>query len=118
LVDLTCDQHGYFNLFVSYWNQRRSFIVLEQDVLPTEEQFASMPACGEPWCTGTHVLFDGAPEIWSLGLMKFLAALTKRHFEQAVSGSDEPEGAEMLAQVLGVDKSWCRVDLASTPCSV
>jgi hypothetical protein len=56
LVDLTGAQHGYFNLFVSYWDQRRSFIVLEQDVLPTEEQFASMPACGEPWCAGTHVL--------------------------------------------------------------
>jgi hypothetical protein len=44
--------------------------------------------------------------------MKFSAALLKRHFSSLYTGSDEPDGAEMLAQIIGSDRHWYRVDLA------
>ncbi len=62
--------------------------------------------CNELWCAGVHRLHDhpdGAPDVWSLGSMKFSAALTER------------VQIAMLAQALGEDKSWYRIDLYLYP---
>ncbi len=112
-----------FNLFVELFNQQRSFIICEEDVVPSEGQFTELLACSEPWCSGLHLLDggEGANEISSLGCMKFSAALTRTHFGMAVGGDDEPNGPETLAQMceqtgingrpMGANRSWRGLDL-------
>jgi hypothetical protein len=105
-VDLTGDDEGYFQLISRLWREGDSFVVVEEDIVPNEEQFTSMLVCNEPWCAGVHKLHDhpdGAPEVWSLGLMKFPTALTER------------VQIAMLAQALAEDKSWYRIDLCLYP---
>jgi hypothetical protein len=36
------------------WTGEDDFIVLEEDVLPTEELIREISACSEPWCSGTY----------------------------------------------------------------
>src|SRR5258708_8001856 len=110
--DLTGDDHGYFKLMFSLWSQREPFIVIEQDVLPNDQQFSAMMACPEPWCAGVHKLRDDAPEIWSMGLMKFGAQLLGTRYSQLYTGEVEADGAQMFASVLGANKHFNRVDLA------
>ena len=104
--------HGYFDLICRLWSERRSFVILEQDVLPAPGVREAMASCPEPWCAGLHKLHDDAPDVWSLGFMQFRSELLVRHYAQLETGSYEPDGATLLAEVLGENKSWRRVDLA------
>jgi hypothetical protein len=79
-VDLTADDEGYFKLLTLLWNEGQEFYLVEQDIVPDPQQFTDMVACPSEWCAGIHKLHVRAPETWSLGLMKFSAALLKRHF--------------------------------------
>jgi hypothetical protein len=94
------------------WREGDQFFLVEQDIVPNDEQFTSIAACPQEWCAGIHKLHVDAPETWSLGLMKFSAALLKRHFSPLYTGNEEPDGAELLAQVIGSGRHWYRVDLA------
>jgi hypothetical protein len=111
-VDLTGDDEGYFKLLTRLWNAGQEFYLVEQDIVPDPQQFTDMVACPQEWCAGIHKLHADAPETWSLGLMKFSAALLKRHFSPLYTGNEEPDGAELLAQVIGSDRHWYKVDLA------
>ena len=72
------DDEAYFRLMTRLWSERHAFVIVEQDILPDEEQFASMLTCPEPWCAGVHKLHDEADEFWSLGCMRFGAALMRQ----------------------------------------
>jgi hypothetical protein len=94
------------------WSERRSFVILEQDVVPAPGVREEMTSCPEPWCAGLHKLHDDAPEVWSLGFMRFRSELLTRRYAQVETGRYDPDGAQMLAEVLDDNKSWRRVDLA------
>jgi hypothetical protein len=112
-VDLTGDDEGYFKLMTQLWNAGQEFYLVEQDVVPDPQQFTDIVACPQEWCAGVHKLHADAPETWSMGLMKFSDKLLARHFSALYTGEDDrPDGAEMLAQVIGTDRHWYRVDLA------
>ncbi len=122
-VDLTGQPFGYADLIEQLWRDGVGFYVVEQDVVPSDEQFTEMVACQEEWCAGVHKLHDDAAEVWSLGCMKFSDRLLARHFDLLYTGDDEnPDGADCLARRLeltgmdgkpmGSDRSWYRVDLA------
>lgn len=113
-VDLTGDDHGYFKLISRLWSAGRQFIVVEEDVVPNDEQFVSLVTCSEPWCAGVHKLVgvECANEIWSLGLMKFSRELLARHFEQTDPSSDTPDGPKMFAAMLDDNRHWQRIDFA------
>src|SRR5439155_1328245 len=53
---------SYWELFEELWMADRDFIVLEQDVVPTEELIQSMWQCTKPWCNS---------ELGQLGCVKF-----------------------------------------------
>jgi hypothetical protein len=110
-VDLTAREHGYFDLFARLWSERHSFVILEQDIVPADGVWEEMIRCPEPWCAGLQKLHEHAPEVWSLGFMRFRSELLGRHFAQVHTGTYEPDGAKLLAQVLGENKSWRRLDL-------
>ncbi len=44
---------SYWDLVAELWNSESDFILLEEDVLPTEAMIRSMWACTEPWCSGS-----------------------------------------------------------------
>ena len=50
----TTDTTGYWDLLNLLWSGDDDFLVVEHDVLPTEECVRSMWACTEEWCSGTH----------------------------------------------------------------
>jgi hypothetical protein len=123
-VDLTGDDEGYFKLITQLWREGDWFLIVEQDVVPDPQQFNDMCACPKEWCAGVHKSHYNAPDVWSMGLMKFSDQLLARHFE--IDGRSEedrkPDGAECIAQRLeltgtdykpmGSDRRWHRVDLA------
>lgn len=111
-VDLTGKPHGYFELIARLWSERKGFAILEQDIVPADGVWSEMTCCPEPWCAGLHKLHDNAPEVWSLGFMRFRSELLVRHYAQLETGTFAPDGAELLAEVLGENRSWKRVDLA------
>jgi hypothetical protein len=102
-VDLTEDDHGYFKLITRLWREGRQFVVVEEDIVPALGQVEAMWACDEQWCAGVHKLHADAPEVWSLGLMRFSSALIER---VPVAG---------LAGAMGQDKRWQRLDLCLYP---
>ncbi len=110
--DLTNDAHGYFQLIFDLWTKGEPFVLIEQDILPNDQQFSSMVACPEPWCAGVHKLRDDAPEIWSMGLMKFGADVLSQRYSQLYTGEVEADGAQQLANRLGENRHYSRVDLA------
>jgi hypothetical protein len=52
---------SYWDLLDELWTAE-SFIVLEEDVLPTEDLIRNMWNCAEPWCSGTFGRWYG-PEL-------------------------------------------------------
>jgi hypothetical protein len=111
--DVGDDDEAYFRLISRLWSDRRSFLIVEHDIVPSAEQYHEMLICPEPWCAGVHKLHDAAEEIWSLGRMKFGSALLRAHYGADIEDhSGEPDGGAMLARVLGHDRRWQRVDLA------
>jgi len=92
--------------------QGRSFVICEQDIAPTAAQYRELLLCGEEWCAGLHRLHDDAPQVWSLGLMRFSSRLLRRRFSLMQDGRTAPDGVEEITKRLGDDRSWYRVDLA------
>lgn len=101
-VNLTGNPTGYTALMERLWRIGQTFtviepfIVVEQDVLPSEAQYAAMVQCPETWCAGLHHDMYGN-ERWSMGLMKFSAMLL----------------ADVRPMALGShDRMWYSLDLA------
>ena len=53
---------SYWELFEELWAAEDDFVVVEQDVVPTDELIQSMWECREPWCS---------TELGQLGCVKF-----------------------------------------------
>ena len=69
------DTHSYWRLLCLYW-KLGSFIVVEQDVVPTRAQIDTLWACPQEWCAHRYQM-DGIVES-GLGCTKFHSSLLER----------------------------------------
>jgi hypothetical protein len=93
--NLTGDDAAYFGLMARLWRSGQTFIIVEQDMLPTPATLEEMWACPEDWCSGYEAQMITDPPIgevksWSMGCMKF--------------GSDLMRGMPWVMEVAGL--SW------------
>lgn len=103
MVRLPRDDPGaYGRLFRSLWAARETFIVCEQDVIPTAGQLAEIAGCGHGWCS--YQYDDG---LYPVGPMFGLARFDGRTMW------DHPYAAE-VALVIGkrrdTEAEWWQVD--------
>jgi hypothetical protein len=74
--NLTGDDTAYSALVARLWRARGTFIVVEQDMVPTVGLLEEMWECPEDWCSGYEAMLITDPPIgevksWSMGCMKF-----------------------------------------------
>lgn len=98
----TDDEGAYGRLFRSLWAGRETFLILEQDVVPTGEQLSEIAGCGHGWCS-----FQYDDGLYPIGPMFGLARFDRQTMW------DHPYAAE-VALVIGkrrdTECEWWRVD--------
>jgi hypothetical protein len=57
---------SYFQLLEALWAKQQTFVILEQDILPTAGLIADLMFCREEWCAG---LFAEPPPWWAPGVL-------------------------------------------------
>lgn len=72
------DQGGYGRLFRRLWREGRTFVICEQDIVPTREQLLTISECGHDWCCYQYddSLYPVGP---MFGLSRFSARLMAEH---------------------------------------
>src|ERR1035437_9438761 len=70
------DDQSYWRLLCRYWKLGQTFIVVEQDVVPTRAQIDTLWACPADWCAFAYDM-NGIVSP-ALGCTKFSAALLER----------------------------------------
>jgi predicted O-methyltransferase YrrM len=101
-IELLEGEDAYHNLIAEFWREARTFITLEQDIVPTAEQVNELLTCAEPWCAFEYDyppfgLYAG------MGFAKFSSTLLR----------DEPRALDITANWSDAKhpaKHWCRVD--------
>jgi hypothetical protein len=92
----TTNLTSYWDLVEELWAAESDFILLEEDVLCSEELIQSMWECCEPWCSGyfAHYWNDAKGHLWTdswLACLKFgsirqripdMMARAAKHFPQ------------------------------------
>lgn len=78
-VDVSRSEWDYWELLRQLWEGGRTFVVVEQDMAPTDEQVQALFDCPEPWCAhdyagryGMGLTINPVP---TLGAVKFGAEL-------------------------------------------
>ena len=105
---LPTDDHGaYGRLFRDLWRRGETFVICEQDIVPTVDQLAEISTCGHDWC---YYGYDDNlyPEGPMFGLVRFDGRVMAEHpdaADRALSGSD---GAGWQAPWWHVDSLVCR----------
>lgn len=64
----------YHALLLKLWSEKESFIIVEQDVIPTPEMIHELWNCKHEWC-GARYLIAGGYMIQPLGCTKFSAKM-------------------------------------------
>jgi hypothetical protein len=74
MMDVSASDTAYWQLLQELWEQRESFIVIEHDVIPSEEGFQSLASCSQPWCAcPIQIISRGM--VGTLGCAKFDSSL-------------------------------------------
>jgi hypothetical protein len=73
--NLTGDDTTYFSLMARLWQVGGTFIVVEQDMVPTLGLLEELWGCPTDWCSGYETLMITDPPIgevkrWSMGCVK------------------------------------------------
>lgn len=78
-VDTGKDDEAYWRLLRDLWNRKRTFILLEQDILPPPGMLDELWACPAEWCGCPYPVGN----IWGVfhGATKYSASLMRRHPE-------------------------------------
>src|SRR5258708_29468904 len=101
LVEIGRSSTAYWRLFCDLWSEGERFMIVEQDVVPTDEQLGRLEFCPYDWCVFPH--WCGGSYAYGLGCVRFSAGLMRRH----------PDAMERIAQndQLGVEPGyWPRMD--------
>lgn len=73
------DGTGYHTLIEQMWSMKRTFVVIEQDVLVQRDTISTLLSCRRPWC-GCHYQIGGALDTSvMLGCTKFSASMQRLH---------------------------------------
>ncbi len=104
---------AYHNLIESAWDEGKTFITVEQDIVPHEGALRELLDCPEPWCAFEYEyppfgLYAG------MGCAKFSSTLIAK-FPDAMTETgkwdDDTPGARHIPSSLPhPPKHWCRVD--------
>jgi hypothetical protein len=103
LVELpTGDEGAYGRLVRDLWHQGSTFVICEQDVIPSIDQLEAIATCEHDWCSYSYD--DGLyPDGPMFGLVRFTSRVMTQH----------PHAAE-VALVVGKrrdqEAEWWRVD--------
>jgi hypothetical protein len=74
-VDVSSDNYAYWRLLRSLWSLEETFVIVEHDMVPSEEMIPGMWSCPEVWCAHAYRM-DSIVET-ALGLVKFGSALLR-----------------------------------------
>lgn len=70
--------YAYANLLVVLWRRRETFIIVEQDMVPTPGQLRSLAECGHEWCGYSY--FCGESRVYmSFGIVRIDAKVMFDH---------------------------------------
>lgn len=72
------DQGAYARLLAAMWSAGRTFLIVEQDVVPPAGSLAAMGSCEHPWCAVPYSV-GGGPILGMLGCSKFAGNFTATH---------------------------------------
>lgn len=102
IEDLLKRDDDYYNLAAALWSEGKSFITLEQDIVPHEGALKELAECPEPWCAFAYE-YPPFGKYAGMGCAKFSAELIVR-FPDALTETGK------WKDDLHPPKHWCRVD--------
>jgi hypothetical protein len=100
--DVSGSDYSYFGTFRDLWREKRSFLIIEQDVLPTRAGIESLLRCNHLWCGCPYNI--GGQDAVCLGCTRFDARLMVRL-------PDLPERIASLKQGDIPPSIWWRMDV-------
>jgi len=96
------DLGAYGRFFRSLWSWGHTFIICEQDIVPTPEQLETITSCGHPWCSFSYD--DGLyPDGPMFGLVRFDSVVMRAH--PMAANADL-----IIGKRKDVEAEWWRVD--------
>jgi hypothetical protein len=98
---------AYGRVLDQFWDIGGDLLVIEQDMVPTHYQIASILACPEPWCTTPYHYGDGR-YIASLGFAKFSHDLRQAHPAAAILASRDNKGVAYRAHWKSISENLAR----------
>lgn len=90
----TDDNQGYSNLIIEYLKISKAFIVLEQDLVPSEELLWSLVFCPYPLCVSNYTLYTTST---LLADNVFVNRNVTKSFKNSILG----------AEWVSADAEWC-----------
>lgn len=103
LVNVTGTTTRYHETLERYWSSQAPFIVIEQDVVPTEHVRDAFDSCAEPWCVFVGELSVGYTPGW-LGCARFSGDLLRAE-PDAMTEAGRADTSGPPARV------WWRIDV-------
>lgn len=102
LVDTGTDDEAYWRLLRDLWVDRKTFVIVEHDIIATEAQLTEMEACPAEWCAAPYP-FEAWPDLLGLGCAKFSQGLM-----EAVP--DALERVSRYTDKVHPARHWCALD--------
>jgi len=96
------DVGAYGRLFRKLWGQGHTFVICEQDVIPTRAQLVGILTCGHDWCCYDYDT-DLYPPGPMFGLVRFSAALMGAHPHAA-------DSALVVGKRRDLEAPWWHID--------
>ncbi len=53
----TLEEYDYYNIVKTFWNRKKPFFILEQDIVPTLDILDEMRLCKEPFCAARYYIY-------------------------------------------------------------
>lgn len=107
-VELRQDQpQGYAELIIRLWRAARTFIICEQDIVPTTDQWRTLATCGHPWCFYDYddQLYPDGPKF---GLVRISRQVMLAHPQAAAVALMDHTAVGGLVPWWNVDSAMCR----------
>lgn len=94
LVDVSADDTAYWRLLRDLWAARRTFILVEHDIVPAAGVLDAMRACDHDWCGAEYPVGT----IWGVfhGCTRYGAAVIRRNPEAVRSIPEQHRGWQSL----------------------
>jgi hypothetical protein len=100
-VDVSNSETDYWNFLNDLWDQKKTFVVVEHDIVANKAAIESILECPHPWCAASYPYFTG--EYAGLGCTKFEGWFLEQY----------PGAFKETAEMEDTDhpkKHWCRID--------